>query len=107
MGTLVSKLIVSLVNKISGPARVIGADLDRLHSRASRASSALLRGPGGFSAAGSVRNLVAIGAGYVGLREGIGGTVGAAIKFEEAFADVRKVVDGTPAQIAVLRNEIV
>jgi TP901 family phage tail tape measure protein len=66
-----------------------------------------LRGPGGFSAAGSVRNLVAIGAGYVGLREGIGGTVGAAIKFEEAFADVRKVVDGTPAQIAVLRNEIV
>lgn len=107
MGTLVSKLIVSLVNKISGPARVIGADLDRLHSRASRTSSALLRGPGGFSAAGSVRNLVAIGAGYVGLREGIGGTVGAAIKFEEAFADVRKVVDGTPAQIAVLRNEIV
>lgn len=107
MAILNSKLIVSLVDKISGPARGIGASLDRLHSRASRTSSALLRGPGGFSAAGSVRNLVAIGAGYVGLREGIGGTVGAAIKFEEAFADVRKVVDGTPAQIAVLRNEIV
>lgn len=107
MATLTSKLIVSLVDKISGPARGIGASLDRLHSRASRTSSALLSGPGGFSAGGTVRNLVAIGAGYVGLREGIGGTIGSAIKFEEAFADVRKVVDGTPAQIAVLRNEIV
>ncbi|WP_078338317.1 phage tail tape measure protein [Ochrobactrum sp. P6BS-III] len=107
MATLNSKLIVSLVDKISGPARGIGASLDRLHSRANRTTSALLAGPGGFSAGSAVRNLVAIGAGYVGLREGIGGTLGSAIKFEEAFADVRKVVDGTPAQIAVLRNEIV
>ncbi|WP_024899529.1 phage tail tape measure protein, partial [Brucella rhizosphaerae] len=50
--------------------------------------------------------LLAIGAGYVGVREGIGGTVGAAMKFEEAFADVRKVVDGTPAQLSVLKSEI-
>lgn len=107
MATLTSKLILSLVDKISGPARGIGASLDRLHNRASRTSSALLAGPGGFSAGGTVRNLVAIGAGYVGLREGLGGTIGKAMQFEEAFADVRKVVDGTPAQIAVLRNEIV
>lgn len=103
MATLTSKLIVSLLDRVSGPARGIGASLDNLHKRASRTSSALL---GGASMGGGVRNLLALGAGYVGVTKGIGGTVGAAIRFEEAFADVRKVVDGTPGQLQQIRHEI-
>lgn len=103
MATLTSKLIVSLQDMVSGPARGIGAAIDRLNAKA-RGGSALLGG--GAFAGNAVRNLLAVGAGYVSLREGIGGTVGAAIKFEEAFADVRKVVDGTPAQLSAMRSEI-
>jgi TP901 family phage tail tape measure protein len=105
MATLTSKLIVSLLDRVSGPAKGIGASLDRLNRRATRMNGALLAGGAGM-VGGSVRNLLAVGAGYVGVTKGIGGTVGAAIKFEEAFADVRKVVDGTPAQLSVIRSEI-
>lgn len=105
MATLTSKLIVSLTDMVSGPAKGIGAALDRLHVRASKTSTGLL-GVGGTQTSNAVRNLLAIGAGYVGVREGIGGTVGAAIKFEEAFADVRKVVNGTPAELSKIRSEI-
>jgi len=106
MAVLSSKLVVSLVDQITGPARGVAAALDGLNRRASRTTSAIMGAGGGFSVGALARNLVAIGAGYVGVREGIGGTVGAAMKFEEAFADVRKVVDGTPAQLSVVRSEI-
>lgn len=103
MTTMTSKLVVSLLDRFSGPARGIGASIDALQRRASRTSSALL---GGAGVGMGVRNLVALGAGYVGVTKGIGGTVGAAIRFEEAFADVRKVVDGTPGQLQQIRHEI-
>lgn len=106
MAVLSSKLVVSLVDQITGPARGVAAALDGLNRRASRTTSAIMGAGGGFSVGALARNLVAIGAGYVGVREGIGGTVGAAMKFEQAFADVRKVVDGTPAQLSVVRSEI-
>lgn len=106
MAVLSSKLVVSLVDQITGPARGVAAALDGLNRRASRTTSAIMGAGGGFSVGALARNLVTIGAGYVGVREGIGGTVGAAMKFEEAFADVRKVVDGTPAQLSVVRSEI-
>lgn len=103
MATLTSKLIVSLVDRVTGPSRGIGASLDRLNNRARRANGAMLGGGMG----GGVRNLLAMGAGYVGVTKGIGGTVGAAMKFEEAFADVRKVVNGTPGDLQRIRSEIV
>lgn len=106
MAVLTSKLIVSLVDQISGPARGAAAALRGLNSHANKTTSAIMGAGGGFSAGALARNLLVMGAGYVGVREGIKGTVGAAIKFEEAFADVRKVVDGTPAQLSVLRSEI-
>ncbi|ABS15008.1 phage tail tape measure protein [Brucella anthropi] len=106
MAVLSSKLVVSLVDQITGPARGVAAALDGLNRRASRTTSAIMGAGGGFSVGALARNLAAIGLGYVGVREGIGGTVGAAMKFEEAFADVRKVVDGTPAQLSVVRSEI-
>lgn len=106
MAVLTSKLIVSLVDQISGPARGAAAALRGLNSHANKTTAAIMGAGGGFSAGALARNLLVMGAGYVGVREGISGTVGAAIKFEEAFADVRKVVDGTPAQLSVLRSEI-
>lgn len=106
MAVLASKLVVSLVDQITGPARGVAAALDGLKRRASRTTSAIMGAGGGFSVGALARNLAGIGLGYVGVREGIGGTVGAAMKFEEAFADVRKVVDGTPAQLSVVRSEI-
>lgn len=107
MATLTSKLILSLVDRVTGPSRGIGAALDSLQRRATRTNHMMLGGAGGGAViGGAVRNLMAIGAGYIGVTKGIGGTVGAAIKFEEAFADVRKVVDGTPGQLAQIRHEI-
>ena len=106
MAVLTSKLIVSLVDQISGPARGAAAALRGLSGHANKTTAAIMGAGGNYSAGALARNLLAIGAGYVGVREGIGGTVGAAMKFEEAFADVRKVVDGTPAQLSVLKNEI-
>ena len=106
MATLTSRLIVSLTDRVTGPARGISGALARLHRQGQRTSGALIGGGVGMMG-GTVRNMLAIGAGYVGVSKAIGGTVGAAIKFEEAFADVRKVVDGTPAQLSAVRSEIV
>lgn len=106
MAALTSKLTVSLIDQVTGPARGVAAALRGLGGHANKTTTAIMGAGGGFSAGALARNLLAIGAGYVGVREGIGGTVGAAMKFEEAFADVRKVVDGTPAQLSVLKNEI-
>lgn len=105
MSTLTSKLIVSLADQVTGPARVIGAALSRLHRQGERTSGAMV-GTGASLFGGSVRNLLAIGAGYVGVSKAMGGTVGAAIRFEEKFADVRKVFSGTPAQLEEIRHQI-
>lgn len=105
MATLTSRLIVSLTDGVTGPARGIGAALSRLHRQGQRTSGALI-GAGTGMVGGSVRNMLAIGAGYVGVSKAMGGTVGAAIKFEEKFADVRKVFSGTPAQLEEIRHKI-
>ncbi|QDC00377.1 phage tail tape measure protein [Mesorhizobium sp. 8] len=106
MATLTSRLIVALTDRVSGPARGIGAALGRLHRQGERTSGAMLGTAGAFGG-GIVRGALAVGASYYGMSKAIGGTVGAAIKFEEKFADVRKVVDGTPAQLSAVRSEII
>lgn len=105
MATQTASLIVSLLDRVTGPARRIGGALDLLQRKGARNS--FFGAQPGAAVGRSVRNLVAMGAGYVGVSQGIRGTVGAAIKFEEAFADVRKVVDGTPGQLQKIRSEII
>ncbi|MBN7764062.1 phage tail tape measure protein [Nitratireductor aquibiodomus] len=105
MATQTASLIVSLLDRVTGPARRIGGALDLLQRKGVRNS--FFGAQPGAAVGRSVRNLVAMGAGYVGVSQGIRGTVGAAIKFEEAFADVRKVVDGTPGQLQKIRSEII
>ncbi|MBN7778930.1 phage tail tape measure protein [Nitratireductor aquimarinus] len=105
MATQTASLIVSLLDRVTGPARRIGGALDLLQRKGARNS--FFGAQPGAAVGRSVRNLMAMGAGYVGVSQGIRGTVGAAIKFEEAFADVRKVVDGTPGQLQKIRSEII
>jgi TP901 family phage tail tape measure protein len=105
MATLTSKLIVSLQDMVSGPARGVGASLDRLNRRATQMNGAMV-GRASALGGGMLRGALALGVGYVGVSKALSGTVGSAIKFEEAFADVRKVVDGTPAQLSQIRSEI-
>lgn len=105
MATLESKLIVSLRDMVSGPARSVSAALGRLRRQGEGINRSMLGG-GKTMIGANLRGLLAVGAGYYGVTKAIGGTVGAAIKFEEAFADVKKVFSGTPAQLKVLRNDI-
>jgi TP901 family phage tail tape measure protein len=51
--------------------------------------------------------LVAAGAGFAAWGAGAVGAVQEAIRFEAAFADVKKVVDGSPEQMAGLSREII
>lgn len=55
----------------------------------------------------TMMRVTGLAAGYIGVREGLRGTVGASIGFESAFADVRKVVDGTDNQLNTLRRDII
>lgn len=55
---------------------------------------------------GMLGSMVGMAAGFIGLRAGFQGTVGAAMSFQDAMADVAKVIDATPNQMANLRREI-
>lgn len=104
MATLTSRLILQLTDGITGKARGIAgalAGIDRGVSRFNRSQAA-----GVAMARGFAGRLLAMSAGYVGVDQGIRRTVGASMKFEEAFADVRKVVDGTDEQLGNIRNQI-
>lgn len=84
MSTRESKLIVSLIDRISAPARGVTATINKLTaaSRSNAARMAEVRG----------RMMDAVGAGYA-LYRGLSAPVNAAMQFESAMADVRKVVD--------------
>ena len=84
MSTLTSRLVVELLDRLTGPARGVTASINRLTaaSQANAAKMAALRG----------KMFDAAGAGFL-LYKGIAAPVKAAMEFESAMADVRKVVD--------------
>ena len=91
MGKLTSSLVVSLTDRVSGPARGIMGTLGRLRGSAegfNRNQMAMASG-----VMGNLKALMAAAAAYVSLTQGISNTVGAAIKFEDTMSDIRKVVD--------------
>lgn len=96
MSVLQSTLRLSLIDQVSARAKVVSGALAGLN-RTANSLLAPLRGAGG---------LLALGAGYLGVTQGIGATAGAAIRFEEAFADVRKVLDGSEEQLENVRRSI-
>lgn len=94
MAVLKSSLILSLIDNVSGRAKGINSALGGLQ----RQHASFL---------GMAGRLAAFGGAYVGVTRGIGGTVGAAIEFEEAFANVRKVLDANDEQMANVRRSII
>lgn len=85
--------------------------LDEVSARAKRIQGALAgfqRNQAAFAAPfqGIAAQALAFGGAYLGIREGVSGTIGAAIKFESAFADVRKVVDATDEQFQNMERSI-
>lgn len=93
MAVLKSSLILSLIDNVSGRARGINTALGGLQ----RSHASFL---------GMGARLVAFGAAYMGVTQGINATAGAAIRFESAFADVRKVVDANDEQFENMRRTI-
>jgi len=97
MASLSSVLKLTVLDGVTGPMRRIGGVLSGFN-RQQTAAMAPLRGIGG--------QLLAFGGAYLGVTKGISSTAGAAIKFEEAFADVRKVLDANDEQMENVRRSI-
>lgn len=93
MAVLKSSLILSLIDNVSGRAGRINKALDGI----TRQSSSLV---------GLTSRLAAFGGAYIGVTKGFSSTIGAAVEFESAFADVKKVVEATPAQFEVMSKSI-
>jgi TP901 family phage tail tape measure protein len=97
MAVLKSTLKLTLLDNVTAHARRISTVLGGLR-RQQTAVMSPLRGVTG--------QLMAFGAGYIGVTKGIRGTAGAAMDFESAFADVRKVLNGSDEQLANVRRSI-
>lgn len=84
MSVLESKLVVSLIDRLTGPSRGIAGAMERLTAQSERNVRQLsaMRG----------EMLDAVGAGYA-LWKGLSAPVSAAVEFESAMSDIRKVVD--------------
>ena len=114
MTTLTSRLLISLVDRVSGPARAAAGALGRLNSQASaggrlvamqdRVAGATKRNNVALSRMQS--RLVAATAGSFALRSGFRGIVGPAVSFESAMADVAKVTDFDDAGLAAFGKEL-
>jgi TP901 family phage tail tape measure protein len=97
MSTHESRLRITLLDDVTRRARGISAALGGIERQASSFMSPL-RSVGG--------QLLAFGGAYLGITEGYRATAGAAVEFESAFADVRKVVDANEEQFENLRRTI-
>jgi TP901 family phage tail tape measure protein len=84
----------------AGVGRGLSAGLSALQGFERQASSTFA----GLS--GGTKILAGVGLGIGLLATGMAAVIGPAIKFESAFAGVRKTVDGTPAQLAGIRDGI-
>lgn len=98
MSVLQSTLKLTLLDNVSARARGIMGALSGMQ-RQQRAFAAPLLG--------MATRLAAFGGAYLGVTKGIGGTVGAAIEFESAFANVRKVLNGTDEQLDNVRRSVI
>lgn len=98
MTVLTSKLIVALVDQVTAPSRAVSAAINRMTaaSQANAARMAEVRG----------KMLDATAAGWA-LWRGLSAPVNAAMQFESAMADVRKVVDfPTPEAFQEMGDDI-
>lgn len=93
-----SKLIVALVDKLTGPSRAVSSALGRLNAMAATNAAKLSAVRG--------QMMDAVGAGYV-LAQSLSAPINAAIKFESAMSDIAKVVDfGSDSAFAKMSADI-
>lgn len=97
MAVLQSTLRLTLLDNVSGPARKISGVLGTFQRQ-----QMSFMGP----MRGIMGQMLAFGGAYLGVTKGISGTAGAAMEFESAFADVRKVVEANEEQFANMRRTI-
>lgn len=97
MAVLKSQLQLSLLDRTSGPLRMIGGQLAKFQAQ-TRAMMAPFTG--------MTARIAALGGGYLGVTAGMRGTAGAAMGFEDAMADVRKVLDVSDQQFANVRRQV-
>ncbi len=97
MTTHESRLRITLLDQVSSRARAISAAIGGIEKSASSFTAPFRSLTG---------QILAFGGAYLGVSEGIKSTAGAAIQFESAFADVRKVVDANEEQFDNMRRTI-
>lgn len=97
MGVVQSTLRISLLEDVVAKSQPIFRTLDRLQSQQMKAFAPMR---------GLIGQTIALGAGYFGATQGLSATAGAAIEFESAFADVKKVVEATDEQFENMRRNI-
>ncbi|MCW4114732.1 phage tail tape measure protein [Aurantimonas sp. MSK8Z-1] len=106
MARLESNLVLSLIDRVSGPARGITGTMRRL-----RAAGDELNGSNrriAASVASGVGRVLAWGAAFVSVTAAVKGTVGAAMSLEDAMADVKKVINfDSPEQFKQIRKDII
>lgn len=113
MANLVSQLLVRLIDGVSGPAKTasrnlagIGNAMHGLGGIQGRLNTAIERNNVALDAARG-RMLDAVAAGWA-LKRGLEAPVRAAMAFESAMADVRKVVDfDTPGQFKDFQKQVI
>ena len=99
MATLTSQLIISLLDKVTGPARGIAGAVNTLRSRIEANNRQLDAMRGRMAEATAVA---------YGLYRAIRAPVQSALEFESAMADVRKVVDfPTPQAFKQMSSDII
>ncbi|TBN16948.1 phage tail tape measure protein [Agrobacterium cavarae] len=97
MSVVNSTLRISLLEDVVAKSAPIFRTLDRLQNQQMKAFAPMR---------GLIGQAVALGAGYLGATKGISATAGAAIEFETAFADVKKVVEASDEQFENMRRSI-
>lgn len=97
MATLSSQLKLTVLDGVTGPMRRINGVLNGFQ-RQQTAALAPFRGVAG--------QLLAFGGAYLGVTKGISSTVGAAMDFESAFADVKKVVNASDGEFEMMSRSI-
>ncbi|KZK83044.1 Phage-related minor tail protein [Pseudovibrio sp. Ad13] len=99
MGVLTSKLVISVLDRASGPARAIANSMKGMQASADRNRRELNRMQG--------QMLGAVGTGYI-LARSIAAPVKSAMEFESAMSDVKKVVDfDSPEGFKKMRKDII
>lgn len=104
MASLRSELVLSMRDGVSAKARGIGRALGTLR----RQSSGFTRSQvaTGAVVGSQIRNLALLGAGYIGVGVGIGGSIRNAMKFETAMADVAKKSTLSARELGVMERRI-